>query len=190
MNRGRKLLLAGLVTAAALGTSYLVWRGSGVTLEDAPITAPPVDMSMQGVELTRTAGDGSRWTLIAERADYEQADGKITVEVPEIIWSKEGRDSVTIKAAKGLVDQASGSAELWPDVVVKSGDVTVYSKRLEYNGLERTITVREDVRIERAGMTLEAPQVFYDLTSNEITATGGVTAMLQSKAAPVGEETP
>ncbi|WP_462326924.1 LPS export ABC transporter periplasmic protein LptC [Desulfobaculum sp.] len=188
MNRARMLLVAVLVLVTMLGAAYIIWRGSGASVDDVPITAPPVDMAMQGVELTRSAGDGSLWTLKAESADYEKQDGRITVEAPVIDWTKEGREPVHIVAPKGRVDQATGSAELWPEVVVTSGDTTVYSKRLNYDGEARIITVREDVRIVREGMTLRAPEVVYDLSTNVITATGGVESVMDGMAAPGREK--
>ncbi|NJB66710.1 LPS export ABC transporter protein LptC [Desulfobaculum xiamenense] len=190
MNRSRLVLVITVSLIAILGAAYLVWIGSGGPDGDDVITAPPVDMSMQGVELTRSSGDGSRWTLKAEGAEYQQEDGVVSVRSPRIEWERADHDSVTVTSASGTVDQSSGNAQLWPDVVIVSGDTTVHAGRLEYSEQKRSIHLREDVRIVRGGLALDAPEVVFDLDTNVITATGGVRAELTGHAEPTMEDKP
>lgn len=188
MNQKRLFLAVVFVVCLAAIGYGLYWVASHSVEEVVEPVAPSVDMSMQGVELTRSASDGSRWTLVAKSADYHQDEALVDVHAPTLTWERQNEEPITVTADEGRVNQESGEAEMWPNVVIVSGENTVYAKQLNYSDANRELVLTKDVRIEREGMDLEAPRVRLDLTTNEITATGGVTAVLIDSKKSTAEE--
>lgn len=148
-----------------------------------------VDVSMQGVELSRGADGHAEWRLAADGAKYAQDSGIVTVERPRIIYYlSDGSGEIAVNATSGEVDQVSGGARLWPDVDIVSGPNRVTAERLNYDSAKRAVELVGSVRLVRPGMTLVAPKVTIDLNTNDINAEGGVESVLSGVALPSPKE--
>lgn len=182
MIRRRKALLA-LVFAVALagaGIWYFIQQSS--VFEQARELAEDVnvDVSMQGLTLSQGEEGNLRWKLDAAGAEYLQEQGRIKVDDPVITYyPKEGGEPLEVRASDGEVDQNTEEAWLWPEVVMRTNESTVTAERLYYAGENATITLTGGVVLKRADMHVISDSAVMDLNSNEVTAGGGVTAVIR-----------
>lgn len=189
MRRRLPLILAVVLLAAG----YVAWSlfSARQAVEEAAdaVGDVDVDVSMQGVELSRGAEGRAEWRLKAEGADYLQDEGLVRVDNPRIVYYLEdGGDEVVVTAKSGELNQETDTARLWPDVTIFSGPTTVTADRLDYAGADRDIVLTGDVRIDRPGMVMTAPDVRLDLKTNDISASGGVRAELATGTLPGAKE--
>ncbi|MBU1000905.1 MAG: LPS export ABC transporter periplasmic protein LptC [Proteobacteria bacterium] len=145
-----------------------------------------VDVALQRVELSQGAEGRANWRLVADKADYLKDEQLVLLDNPHIIYYQEKDGSeVNVDAPQGEVDQASGDAKLWPDVVIVSGPTTVYSDHLHYKSETRDIDLTGNIRLDRGEMQLTAPHLVMNMKTNDIKADGGVTCLLWAARPPV-----
>ncbi|WP_461209487.1 LPS export ABC transporter periplasmic protein LptC [Desulfocurvus sp. DL9XJH121] len=186
-----------IVLACVIG--FLLWAGVGVGLwfwmcakQDAKKLADlaqdvNVEAVMQRVELSRGAEGKAEWRLTADGADYLREQALVRLTNPKITYYRPDGSEVLVSASEGEVSQETGDAALWPDVLIVSGPNTIHSKRLDYAGKKREIELTDQVRLDRGDLTLRAPRLTMLLSSNDITAGGGVTSTLWPAQAPAKE---
>jgi len=190
------ILIALLALAAVAGWSvYSAKQAVKQALE--AVEDLQVDVSMQGVELSRGAEGRTEWRLVADGARYAQDTGLAQVDNPRIVYylgetgGEAGGDDqriVEVNATSGEVDQESGGARLWPDVAITSGSTLVLAERLDYDGAQRSIVLTGTVRMMRPGLSLVAPKVTMDLKTSDIFAEGGVVSTLGDAPATEAKE--
>ena len=146
-----------------------------------------VEAVMERVELSRGTEGKADWRLTADGADYLRDQGLVRLTNPRITYYRPDGSEVKVSSSDGEVDQDSGDAGLWPDVVIVSGPSTIHSKRLDYRSGRREIELTGDVRMRRKDMVLAAPKLVMQLFSNDIIAEGGVRSMLWPVDAPAKE---
>lgn len=182
MKRYLPWIAAVVVLAAATG----LWFASQVKDEVAAVAELAenldVDVALNKVELSQGSEGKAAWRLVADKADYLKDQQLVRLDSPRVIYYQEQDGAeVNVTAPQGEVNQASGDAKLWPDVVIVSGPTTVYADHLHYKGESRNIDLTGNVRLERGEMRLNAPHMVMNMKTNDITADGGVTSLLWSK---------
>lgn len=182
MKRYLPWIVAVVVCIATVG----LWFASQVRDEVAAVADLAenldVDVALNKVELSQGSEGKAAWRLVANGADYLKDQELVRLDRPRVIYYQEQDGAeVEVTASEGEVDQASGDARLWPDVVIVSGPTTVYAERLHYKGESRDIDLTGEVRMERGEMRLNAPHMVMNMKTNDITADGGVTSLLWSK---------
>lgn len=182
MKRFVPWILIALVALAAVAGWSAYKAKQAVEQAARAVEGLEVDVSMQGVELSRGAEGRTEWRLKADGARYMQDSGLAQVDNPRIVYylNSSGNDSgnatVEVTAAHGEVDQESGAARLWPDVDIVTDETHITAERLDYDSAARTIVLEGTVRMVRPGLALTAPRATMDLRTNEILAEGGVAA--------------
>ncbi|BBD07570.1 LPS export ABC transporter periplasmic protein LptC [Desulfovibrio ferrophilus] len=145
-----------------------------------------VDVALQQVELSQGSEGKASWRLVADKANYLKDEQLVRLDNPRVIYYQEQDGSeVNVTATEGEVEQSSGDARLWPDVVIVSGPTTVYADHLFYSGETRDIDLTGNVRMKQGEMMMTAPHLIMDMKTNDIKADGGVTSLLWSEQTAV-----
>lgn len=182
-----KRLIWVLVTVAALGVAaYAAWHFSGLDRAAREVAKAAkdtqVDVSVQGLTLSKGKEGRLSWTLSAQRAEYLQEQGRIRVYNPLLVYyaddRKGRRREVTVSAPQGEVDQGKEEADLGPAVRIESDNSTIHADTLHYAGAGRTLLLSGNVVLVHPQITMKAKTVVLDLNTNEITASGGVVGEL------------
>jgi len=149
-----------------------------------------VDVALDKVELSQGSEGRASWRLVADKADYLKDQNLVRLDNPRVIYYQEQDGSeVNVTAPQGEMNQDSGDAKLWPDVVIVTGPTTIYADRLDYGGQTRHIDLKGNVRLVRGDMRLNAPHMVMDMKTNDIKADGGVESLLWSeRPAPAAKE--
>ena len=138
-----------------------------------------VDLSLKGIKLSHGKEGQLHWKLTAQKAKYLQDQSEVQVEQPEIVYFFENDDrQLSVKAAKGLIEQEKEKARLWPEITARYGDMRLRADELEYSGKERELVLRGNVQLETPKLSCQAVEMRYGLERNDITARNGIHATI------------
>lgn len=184
----RRAVLA-VVVLAVVAAGFWFWSARGREIAKVAELAQDVNVEavMERVELSRGADGRTEWRLTADGADYLREQGLVRLTNPRITYFRPNGAEVKVFAPQGEVSQETGDAGLWPDVVIVSGPDTIHAQRLDYAGRRREIELSGGVRLDRGDMVLTAPRLTMQLSSNDITARGGVRSELWPQRTPAKE---
>ncbi|WP_319543909.1 LPS export ABC transporter periplasmic protein LptC [uncultured Pseudodesulfovibrio sp.] len=145
-------------------------------LEEADVTA-------EDIELVQGRQGSMSWKLLAKTAKYNQEQGLIGVERPQLTaYFGEDRKEVYVRADRGEVDQGNDNLTLYDGVSGRFGDLALDAQQLDYVGAIDKVYLKGGVTVRRPDMTIEAKAMEIDLVTRQLVAAGGVTALL----APTG----
>lgn len=192
----KRLLWAVAILAVLAAGSYAAWRFSGLGKAAREVAKAAkdtkVDVSVQGLTLSQGKEGKLSWTLSAQRAEYLQEQGRIRVYNPRLVYYAEDRDGkrheVVVSAPQGEVDQEKEVADLGPAVRIDSNNSTIQADALHYAGAGRTLRLSGHVSLLHRSLSMNATEVVLDLTTNEITARGGVVGELYAGGLPRTQE--
>nr|WP_321257328.1 LPS export ABC transporter periplasmic protein LptC [uncultured Pseudodesulfovibrio sp.] len=141
-------------------------------LEEADVTA-------EDIELVQGKQGYLAWKLLAKTAKYNQEQGLIGVERPQLTaYFGEDRKEVYVRADRGEVDQANDNLTMYDGVSGRFGDLALDAQQLDYVGAIDKVYLKGGVTIRRPDMTVQAKALEIDLVTRQLVAAGGVTALL------------
>lgn len=182
----KRLLWAVAVLVVLAAGSYAAWRFSGLGKAAREVAKAArdtkADVSVQGLTLSQGREGKLAWTLSAQSAEYLQEQGRIRVYNPRLVYYAEERDGkrreIVVSAPRGEVDQGREEADLGPEVRIESSNGAIHADALHYAGAGRTLRLSGRVSLVHRDLSMNASEVVLDLTTNEITARGGVVGEL------------
>lgn len=143
------------------------------------------DVQAEDIELVQGKQGYMVWKLLAKTAKYNQENGLVGVERPQLTaYYGDDRQEVYVKADRGEIDQKNDNLTLYDGVTGRFGDLALDAQHLDYVGAIDKVYLKGGVTIRRPDMTLKAIAVEIDIVNREIVAAGGVEALL----APGGVE--
>nr|WP_287410316.1 LPS export ABC transporter periplasmic protein LptC [Pseudodesulfovibrio sp.] len=141
-------------------------------LEEADVTA-------EDIELVQGKQGNLSWKLLAKTAKYNQEQGLIGVERPQLTaYFGEDRKEVYVRADRGEVDQANDNLTMYDGVSGRFGDLALDAQQLDYVGAIDKVYLKGGVTVRRSDMTIQAKAIEIDLVTRQLVAAGGVTALL------------
>lgn len=144
-------------------------------LEDAAVTAEDIEL-VQGKQGNLT------WKLLAKTAKYNQEQGLIGVDRPQLTaYFGDDRKEVYVRADRGEVDQANDNLTMYDGVSGRFGDLALDAQQLDYVGAIDKVYLKGGVTVRRPDMTVQAKALEIDLVTRQLVAAGGVTALLAPK---------
>lgn len=136
----------------------------------------------EDIELVQGKQGAMDWKLLARTAKYNQERKLIGVERPQLTaYFGNDRKEVYVRADRGEVDQGNDNLTLYDNVTGRFGTLEVIAQHLDYVGAMSKVYLKGGVTVRRPDMTLEAKAVEIDLVTRELTAAGGVEALLAPK---------
>uniref|UniRef100_B8DJR5 LPS export ABC transporter periplasmic protein LptC n=1 Tax=Nitratidesulfovibrio vulgaris (strain DSM 19637 / Miyazaki F) TaxID=883 RepID=B8DJR5_NITV9 len=164
----------------ALETAIAGGATDSATLEEA------VGVAMKGIELVQGEKGIELWRLKATWAQLRQSNNIIDVDSPDIVYQMDGGRQVRILAKKGEVQQQAQTMRMWDDVHATHDSHDLFARLMVYNGTSRTMYFPEGARIEGQSLSGNATRLEWDMTSDVLRGSGGVTMLLTPRAGDGG----
>ena len=137
------------------------------------------DVSAEDIELVQGKQGSLMWKMQAKSAQYNQEMGLIVVEYPQLnAYFGDDRQEVYVRANLGEVDQANNNLTLSEGVSGRFGDLAVDAQHLDYIGAMDKVYLKGGVTVRRPDMSVQAKALEIDLVTRQLTAAGGVEALL------------
>ena len=137
------------------------------------------DVSAEDIELVQGKQGSLMWKIQAKTAQYNQEQGLILVEYPQLnAYYGDDRQEVYVRANLGEVDQANNNLTLSEGVSGRFGDLAVDAQHLDYVGAMDKVYLKGGVTVRRPDMSVQAKALEIDLVTRQLVAAGGVEALL------------
>jgi hypothetical protein len=197
-------ILAGL--AAVLFVAWLVARtvldhnaADGV---DAPGDPPGAANGTQGVgneealalalkniSLSQGEGGFELWRLKAEWANMQKDGDNITVRKPKLTYFSraEGEAPLHVSSETGLIQQKNQILRFVDKVRITQDDKVLDGDLLVYDGARKSMTFPRGGEFADSGVRGSADTVEWNIEKQCIVATGNVSVLMHSTAAPGSE---
>lgn len=183
-------LLAVIILALAVMLAVTVVKNFERGLPQEEDAAPPakVDIALEQVRYTETSDGNKRWTLIADRVEYDRNADISRLENVHITFFRPGEaGDVDFTANQGTFRVESKEVEAWGDVVVTTGDgMTFRTERARFNEKSRQIRSDEKVNLSGRGLAVTAIGMRYSLVSRQLELLSEVEADFELPASGEG----
>lgn len=164
----------------ALETAISGGHADPATLEEA------VGVAMKGIELVQGEKGIELWRLKATWAQLRQSNNVIDVDSPDIVYQMDGGKQVRILAKKGEVQQEAQMVSMWDDVHATHDRHELFARLMVYNGTSRIMYFPEGARIEGQSLSGNATRLEWDMASDVLRGSDGVTMLLTPRAGDGG----
>lgn len=165
--------LAAACGALLVAAAWVVVTRIGGLLPELEQPELTVDMALSRMKLTHGQDGRVTWQLDADSARTTQERNTMDLASPLVKYFASDGETLTVQAAKGEVDQATGAMRLVSDVVGAFKDADLSAHVMTFDG-EDVVEATGEVRMVRQGAVLLAPKVRYSLTKGVLTALNGV----------------
>ncbi len=165
-------LLAILILIAVLFLGTVIWRHLRQQRPEDLLNALPkqIDLALEQLHYTQTEEGRRRWTLDADKAEYQRQQGQVSLKTVQLTLFEAGRlGQVRLQADQGLLDQEERQVEVWGNVIIKTerGE-QLYTERLHYDDQQRRLHTDEPVRLLSKRMELTGIGMQVDLEQEQL----------------------
>ncbi|NOQ51261.1 MAG: LPS export ABC transporter periplasmic protein LptC [Desulfuromonadaceae bacterium] len=165
-------LLAILILIAVLFLGTVIWRHLRQQRPEDLLNALPkqIDLALEQLHYTQTEEGRRRWTLDADKAEYQRQQGQVSLKTVQLTLFEAGRlGQVRLQADQGLLDQEERQVEVWGNVIIKTerGE-QLYTERLHYDDQQRRLYTDEPVRLLSERMELTGIGMQVDLEQEQL----------------------
>ena len=165
-------LLAILILIAVLFLGTVIWRHLRQQRPEDLLNALPkqIDLALEQLHYTQTEEGRRRWTLDADKAEYQRQQGQVSLKTVQLTLFEAGRlGQVRLQADQGLLDQEERQVEVWGNVIIKTerGE-QLYTERLHYDDQQRRLHTDEPVRLLSERMELTGIGMQIDLEQEQL----------------------
>ncbi|WP_291321610.1 LPS export ABC transporter periplasmic protein LptC [Desulfonatronospira sp.] len=138
-----------------------------------------VDLNIRGLTLTQSTRDKVIWELNALEAGYIRRENRYLLHDPVMTYFGENdRDPLKIRAARGRIEQDTGTVHMWPHVEAESGGVRTTSSKATYTEGEGHVLLQDNVAFTGYGIKVSTPRALIMLEEDSIVATQGVHTVI------------
>ncbi|MBE9486063.1 MAG: LPS export ABC transporter periplasmic protein LptC [Chloroflexi bacterium] len=165
-------LLAILILIAVLFLGTVIWRHLQQQRPEDLLKALPkqIDLALEQLHYTQIEEGRRRWTLDADKAEYQRQQGQVSLKTVQLTLFEAGRlGQVRLQADQGLLDQEERQVEVWGNVIIKTerGE-QLYTERLHYDDQQRRLHTDEPVRLLSERMELTGIGMQIDLEQEQL----------------------
>jgi lipopolysaccharide export system protein LptC len=179
----------GLVLLALAGLVVNGYRRGSALPEAAvePDTAgPKASLTLNGVRVTETSGDATRWELSAARGEYfESRQLTVLSDVEVTFFTRDGR-TLTLRGDSGTLHTDTKNISVAGNVVATSSEgYRVTTGALDYTNRDRTVRGDGPVALVGEAVEVAGTGVAIQVEDQRISIPDGVASVLRpEQAAP------
>jgi LPS export ABC transporter protein LptC len=183
---GASLCLVLLVLGGLVVHGYR--RGSGLPPEAPQATArsgPQASLTLNGVHVTETSGDATRWELRAVRGEYfESRQLTVLSDVEVTFFTRDGR-TLTLRGDSGELFTDTKDISVEGNVVATSSDgYRVTTAALDYTNGDRTVRGAGPVALVGQAVEVLGKGVAIDVEDQRVSIPNGVASVLRPAESP------
>ncbi len=140
---------------------------------------------LKNINLVQGKDGVQLWRLKAAWGTMQQADGLVSLELPDIIYYLQpDNEEVHITAKKGEVQQDQNIVRLWDDVTALYEGNRLNAARMDYSTESHIMVFDQGATITGETMRAEAGRLEWDTEGNIIYGSDGVKVVYTPSAAP------
>lgn len=139
-----------------------------------------VDLNIKELTLTQSGQDKKLWELGARQAGFMRKENIYLLQEPVMTYFGEKNDEpLKIRAARGRIDQDSGTIQMWPHVEARSGGLYTTSEKATYTEGDAHVLLEDNVAFTGRGITVNTPRAIIMLEEDKVVATQGVQTSIR-----------
>jgi LPS export ABC transporter protein LptC len=144
--------------------------------EDA--TPPGASMALANIRQTAVKDGIKEWHLEAVGATLLEAEHKMMLDRPQVVFYLKSGDQVTLTARKGVLDTETDDIQVSGRVVVRDRDYTLTGEAFAYTHDQHRLISQAPVEIRSERIHLTARQMTVDLKTHRTELAGQVKGIL------------
>ncbi len=177
----RKVVLGvGLLAAAAVAVTALLYQGHAPTVSRAPLKIIPenVDLQINHFHFTEVGDPNWKWEISANTARYLKKMNIAHFDHVEIKILRADGKKVVITGNKGVFHTDTKDAIVSDDVQVRIDEESlVRTEHLEYSDSEKTVRTGDAVSLTNPRLRIEARGMMFDLQQRKLSLEKNVKAI-------------
>ena len=174
LRRSGILVLGIVVTLVIVAYSIKRKTADDSSVDLVELLPLKADLTISKVHQTATRNGIKEWRLDAESAQFFNKSRQLVLNTIDMVFFMDNRREVMLSAEKGSVAIGSKDVQVEGNVVVKSDQARLETKRLHYNHEQRLLEGTEPVEVTGKAFYLEADTMTYDLNTNRSVLEGNV----------------
>lgn len=165
-------VLAILILGSVVVLAVVLWRHLEQQAPEDILAALPkqVDLSLEKLHYTQNEEGQRRWTLMADKAEYQRDNSQALLEKVHLVLYRAGQfGEVTLDAERGRLEQAERQIDVWDHVVIKtSRQEQLFTEKLHYDGRLQRLSTDEPVRLQSPQLKLTGTGLQVDLDQGRL----------------------
>jgi len=134
------------------------------------------NLSLGKIRQTATRDGIKEWSLEADSANYMEAENRVDLKKPAVIYFLEDNREVYLEADQGILQTDTNDIEFSGNVVIRNDEYQMKTEHLNYDHGQRIILCDQSIRIWGQNGELKAESAKYDLNADKIVLKGNVVA--------------
>lgn len=143
------------------------------------------NLSLGKIRQTATRDGKKEWTLVAESANYMEAQTKVELKKLSVIYYLKDNREVHLEADRGMLQTVTNDIEFFGNVVIRNDEYRMKTEHLSYQHEKRFIFCNKPVRIWGKGAEVTAESAAYDLNADKIVLKGNVLTTISQDFAAI-----
>ncbi|MEJ2638233.1 MAG: LPS export ABC transporter periplasmic protein LptC [Desulfosarcinaceae bacterium] len=169
------LILIVVATVTAVGLRFHRERQTREVPPPAQDTTPPgASMALANVRQTAVKNGIKEWHLEAAAATLLEAEHKMMLDQPHVVFYLKSGDVVALTAQKGVLDTESKDIQVSGQVVVRDRDYTLTGEAFAYSNDQHRLISQAPVEIHSKDVNLTAKHMMVDLKTHRTELAGNV----------------
>ena len=145
------------------------------------------NLSLGKIRQTATRDGKKEWSLVAESANYMEAENKVELKKLAVVYFLKDNREVYLEADRGMLQTVTNDIEFFGNVVIRNDEYRMKTEHLSYKHEKRFIYCDQPVRIWGEDAELTAESATYDLKADKVVLKGNVLAKISRDfASPAG----
>ena len=108
-----------------------------------------IDLALEDLHYTQTEDGRRRWTLDADKAEYQRDNSLAKLEAVKLLLYDAGQfGDLTLQADQGQLAQETSQVDVWGNVILTTGrGDQLFTERLHYDDQVRQLSTEDPVRL-------------------------------------------
>ena len=143
-------LLALLILVSVVALTTIIYRHLQQQSPEEILSMLPenIDLALEDLHYTQNEEGQRRWTLDADKAEYQRDSSLAKLEVVKLLFYEAGQfGDLRLQADQGQLEQETSQVEVWGNVVLTTGrGEQLFTERLHYNDKARQLSTEDPIR--------------------------------------------
>ncbi len=143
-------LLALLILISVVGLTTIIYRHLQQQSPEEILSMLPenIDLALEELHYTQNEDGQRRWTLDADKAEYQRDSSLAKLEVVKLLFYAAGQfGDLTLQADQGQLEQETSRVDVWGNVVLTTGrGEQLFTERLHYDDRIRQLSTKDPIR--------------------------------------------
>jgi len=182
----RQLLAVAIITAVVAVAAVVYWR-LPATRKTGPATTSrvrPAELALREIRFTETSNGSSKWTLVAERAEYDTSRKLVSLTRARLTMlpTDNSVGELVIDSARAEYDTENRNVSLSGGVRAKSSTgMEFITEAARFTARQGVVATADPVRFSDGRLTLEGKGMDFRVETSDLRIRHNVTATIRTE---------